>query len=107
MRVQLSAVWIGIIAEHFVVEACTLCCSGKPPATGIECSKRQRMSTRVGSAKAVHVLREVPYLIQSIPDRQLKFADVRSRRDFYSDANPMMLSIRERDAFVFNASATT
>jgi hypothetical protein len=28
----------------------------------------------------------------------LKFADVRSRRDFYSDADPMMFFIRERDA---------
>jgi hypothetical protein len=65
------------------------------------------MSTRVGGAKAVHVLGEVPYLIQSIPDRQLKLAGVGARRKFYSDADPMMFSIRERDAIVDLAFGNT
>jgi hypothetical protein len=97
MRIQLSSIWRGIIAEYFILDSRAIVCAADVPSAFVQLRERERMSTGVLCANPIHVLDKVADLIERVPDRKLQFVRCAPGRNNDFNSNQMALWIRQRN----------
>ncbi len=98
-RVQLRAERTGVVAEHFIFDASSVFGTADFPAAGVQLSDGQRataLTFGVG-AKPIHILREITYLIEGVPDGEMELMSIAAGRNFKRDLHEMALRIGERN----------